>query len=197
MSSCQAGTTEAPPTLLPGATLHMVVADPQRLLAANAAWLPLPLKQPPSMQTMGPEVCPGSCRTLMHCAEVGALMCSVTNSKACDVQKRKFEEAFATPADAPQPPASPAKRPVSLAGMARASSSISFSAASDSARPAKSGTVSSAGLTGYGGVRDSASSQPSRSTPVAPVRKVCQECGTCNTPQWRTFRASPEPPAQT
>ena len=106
-------------------------------------------------------------------------------------QKRKFEEAFNVPASvtsAPQPPASPAKRPVSVAALVRTSSSISFN--TDNSRPARSGTVSSAGPGSHGGVRDSASSQPSRGTPVVPVRKICQECGTCNTPQWRTFRAS-------
>ena len=56
MSTCQAGPAEAPPMLLPEGTLKMVIADPQRLLAANTGWLPTPAALPPSAQMTAPEV---------------------------------------------------------------------------------------------------------------------------------------------
>ena len=58
MSTCQTSPAEEPPVLLPQATVKMVIADPQRLLAANAAWLPTPAAQLPSLQQAGPEVRP-------------------------------------------------------------------------------------------------------------------------------------------
>ena len=196
MSTCQTNPAEGPPPLLPQAAVKMVIADPQRLLAANAAWLPTPPAHVPGLQQERPEVCPSSCRQLGRVAGAGQMIMdaslpSVFLPEHGAAQKRKFEEAFTAPAiatSAPQPPASPAKRSVSVAALARTSSSVSFN--TDSSRPAKSGTVSSAGPNSHGGIRDSASSQPLRGTPAVPVRKICQECGTCNTPQWRTFRAS-------
>ena len=58
MSTCQTSPAEGPPVPLPQATVKMVIADPARLLAANAAWLPTPTAQVPSLQQTGPEVCP-------------------------------------------------------------------------------------------------------------------------------------------